>query len=420
MNHAAPALGFSPTTFILLVVGFLVFTFGVAHLLHKATELSRLTGWLWISFIILSLFVIVTPWLPISDYHYYVFGKARSQFIPWLFANVWVIMLFGLIGTVIHGVIRRVFWKTDRGDRIFVWILALGMMSVTGFGLFRAFKIIAEAPPEQRLRIAHESVVDVEEIKALRAFGGIELPSERTALMKVGSLDYILTPDNVVAVQDYSAYFDESRSRVFKNPVKDLTDMLVLPNMVLVVSGRTLGRSDGEGEFAKVADLPVEGLRFGQRIGINGQASEILLFGRAENAGVVYGLKPDGQYLKIAELDRPVTAATGCFESTVAAVGDKLYAFVPGREPMLLFKTPLASGDIVSVLADSGTEAGGCMYFVATADGVFALEGGVAHILIAGIGGELRSANESPFGAYLADARRHAAVHFSLASPTGK
>ena len=193
--------------------------------------------------------------------------------------------------------------------------------------------------------------------------------------------------------------------------------MLALRGMVLVVSGRTLGRSNGAGEFAKVADLPVEGLRFGQRAGIGGQGAEILLFGRNGDAGLVYGLKPDGQYLKITELDRPVTAAAGCYESTVAAVGDKLYAFVPGREPMLLFKTPLATGEIVSVLARTGTEVGGCMYFIATADGVFALEGGVAHILVAGMGGELRATDEYPFAAYLADARRHAAVRISFSSP---
>lgn len=408
MSGFSPALSLLNAPFMLLAAGFLLFTFFFGNGLAKAFEWRRAVGWLWAALCYLSVVLVVAPWLPLSDYHDHVFRQVRWDLLIFLvWGNIAAIVLVGLLGSFVE----RTFWRVD-GQKVWGWMLTITLTASTGFGLFRALRILAEAPPEQHLQIAHEDAFEVNEVEALRSLGAVELPAERAALMEQDRTTYVLTKDNVIAIGR-----DGSRALVFARPVADLSDMLALRGMVLVVSGRTLGRSNGPGEFAKVADLPVEGLRFGQRTSDGDLSSEILLFGKLGEGGVVYGLKPDGQYLKIAEVERPVTGAAGCYESTAVAVGDKLFSLVPGRQPELIFKTPLASGQIVSVLALSRKFGDGCLYMVATADGVFGLQDGVAHILLAGVGGELRFYEGYEKGAHLADARRHAAVRISVKKP---
>jgi len=218
--------------------------------------------------------------------------------------------------------------------------------------------------------------------------------------------------------------------------------MLVVPcvyslqemDMVLVVAGRVLGRADGAGKFVKIADLPVEGLRFGQRVSKYGVASEILLFGQANKRGVVFGLRPNGEYLKITEVNAPITAVTGFLKSTVIATDGKLVCLTPGQKPKVFFQVPRGSGPIISLLAcpprDEQFE--NTLFLVATKDGVFGVEGGHAYLLLAGIGGELRATGlprlaawstglnirSSPdlprYAAWLTDGQRHTAAMLTL------
>ncbi|HVR08380.1 MAG TPA: hypothetical protein VMW75_10050 [Thermoanaerobaculia bacterium] len=289
----------------------------------------------------------------------------------------------------------------------FVTLMLWGVLTV---GVLLGLTLYLMHSSVGHLRILRLRAVDVTPLAGTGDSGNLPL-AEHGAADREGDQSYLQGLDNVIALD-----FRGDPHRVFSQPIVGLSDMLTLPGQVLVVAGSRLLRSTPRAGFAVVAELPAPGFRFGQHSTDRGLMPGVILFGAIGGKGVAYRLTPAGQYSKVVETPEPIRAASACFDSTAIFVGDKLVLLTPGHRPRVLFEVGPGFGAVGSILARSApkTAEGDCFFLLATADQVFLLQHGVASLLIAGLGGELRADSASPADAILMDGKRHVAVelHF--------
>ncbi len=369
--------------------------------LAAALEMPRWRGRMAMGLLLAFLAVLAAPGLPLGPYRRYVLERVRDGLAPWILLLFACFMAVGLLAFLLT---RRGGASRERlVDRILVAALTVPAFA----GLAWSALPWIESPSLRSLRLVHASLLEVAEVDLFWRIGGMPLPKDRGAYME----DCVQTLDNVIVLRA-----DGARRKVFAEPVTDLQDFLVLHEMVLVTAGSALWRTDADGGRVKLADLPGTGFRFGQRVDRNGLSSRILVFGNVGARGLLFDLTRDGRCQKLAEVEGVITAAAGAYDQAVIALGDRLVLLALGSEPGLLFQAPAGSGPFVSVLARAMPDGNPAdvLWLAATRDGVFALRQGGSCLALAGLGGELRSAEDQGLDAYLYDAPRHAAVRLDF------
>ena len=352
----------------------------------------------------------VSPYLGFNLYHSLILKHARLCVLSGALIALIMLVLSCLLVFVMK-------------ERLWLWFFGLGVSLPILGGIGAAILLFSEAPALRDLDIVHAPHLAVETIEAFSFAGSVPLCQTSGAVMVTEDAFYIQTPDNILAIGDLgwlhhvtSLKTKGDRKFVSSKPIKELYDFLALPGMVLVIAGDKLLRTDQSGKLADMAVLPGPGFQFAQRIAQHGLSSRILVFGNVDDRGLVFDLKPDGDYTKVADVKGHVTAAAGAFGSTALAVDNRVLLLTPRFEPSIVFVAPQGVGPITSILGRIQPEAqpDDVLWLFATSDGVFAQQNGVAYLAVAGMGGQLRAHDTDTLCAYLYDGPRRAAVTLSF------
>jgi hypothetical protein len=196
--------------------------------------------------------------------------------------------------------------------------------------------------------------------------------------------------------------------QVLSRPLVDLSDFLVVADRVFVIYGRELAYIGDDGGLVSVTELPVDGMRFGQIWLSTGQAYQIpheipmsfLVFG-GSGPSYVYRIMSNGSHVKLVESENQIVAATGCESEVYFASDGTVYLGKRGYEPFVVSKIPAdnsAKDEILSLsavsgqtyFANGGKYVANCRVYASTRSAVFAMEGGLTTIAVAGVGGYLR------------------------------
>lgn len=379
-------------------------------LLADTAQIPRSRGRLAVFIVVVMVVIAVLPHLGFSPYQVLILKRARLCILSGLILALVALVLSCLMAPIVK-------------ERFLLWFFALGISLPTIGGIGAALFLCAEAPALHGLDIVHAPHVEVSVLEPFSYVGSLPLPRASGAVMVTEDAFYVQTADNVLAIGNLGLLHrvtglktEGDRQFISAKPIRALHDFLALPRMVLVIADDQLLRTDGAGGMEKIATLPGPGFRFGQRVAQFGQSSRILIFGNVGERGMVFDLKPDGDYTKVAEVRGTITAAAGAFGSTAVAVEDRVVLLTPRFEPGILFVAPKGVGPIYSIQGLIGPEgkADDVVWLFAAADGVFALEDGAAYLAVAGMGGALRAHATNALAAYLYDGPRRAAVQLSF------
>jgi len=253
-----------------------------------------------------------------------------------------------------------------------------------------------------------------------------------TALKHIGTLsvDYLLTPDEALSLQDLGQDFDvSSTGGVFlrsgtrlicagRPPGERAPAVLDLRTQcpqsfaidsrdtLLAVHEGFLAKLEENGDFADAIPLPFDNARLAHSI----HDGAVYLFEGSEDDHRLYRFLEDGTFQILLKSDAPIVGVGDSGTDVYVATPSLVLRLAPGS-PVCVFKAPDTAqwGPIVSlaVSPDSG------LLFFSTSQRVYALQQGVALSIINNAGGTLRVRGDK---LYVMDRKRHLLLAFSPAS----
>lgn len=317
-----------------------------------------------------------------------------SAIMPLVFLPFVVSLVVGAIaGTAVYLFKRRSNWSE-------AWLLAsssilMVLWPLSAFVLAASHLSLGFAANQPQVEIAHIPGISVDDSYA--AMLKDVSPLRHNARL---SETYLANGETIWKLP---AYTDGDRlqstgtdvSQILKSGDAPLSDILKRESKLFIIAGRDLLLADLSGEtVARLASLPFAGMQLGQRKRSFGAASELLLFGNDGGQSFVYELRPNGSYAKLMDGEGEIVGAAGCHDRTLVAFEKRVLALRPGHNPTVEFQAPGAdqiTSLLVRLTTIDGTDQ--CTLLVATANAVYAVEDGLATMLILGLGGQL-SADE--------------------------
>jgi hypothetical protein len=294
----------------------------------------------------------------------------------------------------------------------YVFLAPFVLWSVLGIGY--AFMQFIATPSGEQVRFTHLGAVQIQSLGFTSWADGTSMAHNHPRVVVEGFLPnhgYVALQDNVMRVGK------TERQLVFPKPIAQVGDIHYREHTLLVISGdRLYSVHEDDSKAAWVAQLPIKGMRFGQRVNASGTDSSLLLTGNKEENGAVFELRANGKYSKLADTEQKVVGAAGCGTKTAIAFDNDVIQVEPGYKPVTIFRVPHGVGPVTSVLARSEwlVYDGNCSYLVAVRDGVFLIQRGMAYLLVAGLGGNLFAPEELLDDFVLTDPLRNAAVIVSF------
>jgi|GEM_PF-4926503 len=338
-----------------------------------------------------------------------------SAIMPLVFLPFVISMILGAVAGTASYLFRRHSSWTE------AWLLAsvpivIVLWPLSAFVVAASHLSFGFAADQPELRIAHVSGISVDGSYAATLKGLV--PLQRNARL---SETYLA---NGGSIWKLSAYADGDHlqpikaepSQIFTSENEPLSDILKRDSKLFIIAGRDLLLADLSGEtVARLASLPFAGMQLGQRKRSFGAASELLVFGNDGDQSFVYELKPNGSYAKLMDGEGQIAGAAGCHDRILVAFETRVLALQPGHNPTVEFQVP-GSDKITSILVRQTTidSTDQCTLLVATANAIYAVQGGLATMLILGLGGQLSADENQDAGFQVIDAPRNSIIGISF------
>jgi hypothetical protein len=321
-------------------------------------------------------------------------------------------LVLALIWTLIHKLGGRVTLPSWINFN-YVFLAPFVLWNVLGIGY--AFLQFLAAPKGQQVRFTHLGAVHIHSLGFVSWTGPAFLANNH---QRVVVNDSFTPHDGFVALKDNVMWISaRNHQLVFPQPIAEVGDIHYREHTLLIISGdRLYSVHDNDSNVAWVAQLPIEGMRFGQRAKVLGLGADsaLLLTGNKGENGAVFELRATGEYSKLADTEQKVVGAAGCSTKTAIAFDNEIIQVEPGYKPVTIFRVPQGVGPVTSVLARYDKD---CIYLVAVRDGVFLIQRGAAYLLVAGLGGNLFAPEDTLYDFVLTDPVRNAAVIVRFTRP---
>jgi hypothetical protein len=344
-------------------------------------------------------------------------GQAVVIAIP---AAVVMFFLSSLIVPVVLSRLRGRHWSRESEQRLLKWIfisipLGVPVLLISAIVVLAILRVVA-SPVTQNINFFHVNVAKVEVSPLIRNLGSYSLDRPNAHLTG----GYLAIGDNVVWLGSFPA------TRIFSSPLAPISDIHLRNNKLLIVTGDDLIRVDDDPQVgALLAHLPLAQMRIGLITQPEGFDVPLLLTGNDDTNGYVFELYGDAKYTVLLRADEQVVGAAGCMDDTAVAFADRVILLRKAAKPRLLLQLPSGGAPVTSVFARmiGGTDPSSCVWLIATKNAVLADRGGIATVLIAGLGGILSedgdpgpSANDANTRFLLTDNERNTAVQVSLSA----
>lgn len=307
--------------------------------------------------------------------------------------------------------------ERETTNRLLKWFfigvpIGIPVLLIAGVVVLGVLRIVSVPDPHD-LDFVHVNIARVEISPLIRNLGSYSLDRPNAHL----SGGYLAVGDNVVWLGAFPA------PRLFSSPIAPVSDIHLRGNKLLIVTGDDLIRVGDNETGELLAHLPLAQMRIGLITEPGGFATPLLLAGNDGAIGYVFELYGDVHYTELLKADEPVVGAAGCIDDTAVALADRVVLLRKGFKPRLLLQLPQGGAPITSVFARiiGQSNSPSCVWLIATKNAVFADQGGIATLLIAGLGGILSDDGDPASGPddgnvhfYLTDNERNTAVQVSL------
>lgn len=377
--------------------------------------LNRIAGLIAIAALVAALWVLLVPEF-YSDERTLAELRANrdglfSAFLPFFFLTPVIAMVLG----VIAGTVSRIFWRRSPWSDacLMAWVyIIIPLYPLSAFVLAASHLSFDFAANEPELHAANQSELQIVHVSGISIYDGYAVklkelvPLQRNARL---SGTYLA---NGRSIWNLSVFSSVRSSRIFTSESEVVSDLHTRGSDLFIIVGSDLLLARPSSEtVARLARLPFAGMKLGQRKRSFGAASELLVFGNDGNQSFVYELNPDGSYAKLMDGEGQIVGAAGCHDRTLVAFDTRVLVLQPGYNPTIEFQAP-GSDKITSILVHHTTihGSGQCTLLVATANAIYAVQDGLATMLILGLGGQLSADENQDAGFDVIDAPRNSIV----------
>ncbi len=207
--------------------------------------------------------------------------------------------------------------------------------------------------------------------------------------------DFQVTPEGRILLQSGGSIWNVLDGKpILTKPRDDLSGFCTVGEGLVAVCGSFLCSYDPErGELESAVQLPSDRVR----IAGAGDDQSLYLYDTKDGQGDIYQFTAGGSVTKLVHTERPVLAVTGTGGRLFFSVRDRVMTWRPGEEMTAIVDMGKALGSpsapITSLTIDPKT---GVLFF-ACGEGVYALSGGNAILLLAGATGDLQFAQNRLF-----------------------
>jgi hypothetical protein len=351
----------------------------------------------------MSIWVLLAPTVSSDEMALPALREARMMFWTWFFAGLVSVVVISLVVATIILPFARSFRRRE-GSQAWGALWAFCLMAIFPI----AFLVLAVSTFAFTLSAPYSNETKVVAIE------GVTLENSATAQLSAGigfdqtsrlAGHYISTNAGVWDLWGHPT------QRVVRSNAGEISDYVVRNGDVLLTIVGTNVYEVGPEYQNLVAELPFAGMRFGQIKRSYGAASSLLLWGNHIAKSYVYELRADGHYAKLVDANGELFGAASCDDRFYAATRTDVFQLRAGFEPVHLFHVP-GNDPVTSILARGDEFDGGefCILLVATANAIYALQGGVATMILAGMGGNLGAIEDENLSFTLVDYNRNAAA----------